>query len=105
MTKAQTKAAQTAYTGMTVNELIALAKAEPAKLASIQAHARVKHADLTARSANPAKLAAWASIVDGTLTGWPKATPAKKAVAKQPKAAKANKDEVLALLQALIASM
>lgn len=108
MTNVQTKAKATSpFTGMSVNELIALAKAEPAKLALIQAHAAAKLLDLTARSANSAKLSAWASIADGTLTGWPKATPAKPVAKAKGKTAKPSGDkaQVLAALQALIASM
>lgn len=107
MTKVQTKAKATSpFVGMSVNELIALAKAEPAKLAAIRVHAAAKLLDLTARSANSAKLSAWASIADGTLAGWP--TPAKPvAKAKAAKTAKpsADKAQVLAALQALIAQM
>ena len=112
MTKVQTKAIVSPFTCMSVNELIALAKAEPAKLDAIQTHATAKLIDLTARTSNSAKLNAWRSIVDGSLTGWASAAKPKAVEVTKPKAVKVTRkpkvgevQEVLSMLRALIKSM
>lgn len=101
-------ATQSEFVGFTVNQLVELASADPAKVPAIRAHAAAKLLSLAAKGCrNTARLSAWQSLADGTMRGWdrqpvkPKASVKAKATA--PKAA--GNDELKELLAALIAKL